>query len=192
MNKSELNEFRLLISDILTLPQKENSGWRFCFHEAYRNAIDEGTLKTVSPRQMKMVLHYFILVNHYDQIESILERDASIPNCVFHCRSNQVHDIALAVFKQIIDFTRSHSFTQLYQKEMILKVIYQDCIFLSTLKLTEQSEFTKIASILVDTFAQMIIPQLPDQEDLKVYDYIFNNKALFREFTEVIHQKLSA
>lgn len=192
MNKSELNDIRSLISDILTLPQKENSGWRFCFHEAYRNAIDESTLKTVSPRQMKMVLHYFILVNHYDQIESILERDASIPDCVFHCRSNKVHDIALAVFKQIIDFTRSHSFTRLYQKEMILKLIYQDCIFLSTLKLTEQSDFTKIASMLVDTFAKMIIPQLPDQEEMKVYDYIFNNKALFREFTEVIHQKLRA
>ncbi len=190
MKKEELCDFRALVSDILSFPQKETSGWRICFHEAYRNAIDEGALKTVSARQMKMILHYFILGNESDYIDSIIDRDARIPDCVFHCRNDQVHDIALAVIKQIVDFTRSQFFTQLYQKELILKVIYQDCIFLSTLKITEHSEFTKIASIIVDTYVEMIAPRLPPQEDLKVYDFIFNNQALFRELKDAIHQKL--
>ncbi len=191
MDKSELTDIKTLISELLTLPQKENSSWRICFHEAYRDAVDEGLLKSVSPRQLKMILHYFILVNHYDRIDAILERDAAILECIFHCQNNQVHDIALAVFKQIVDFTRTQLFTQLHHQEIILKVIYQDANFLSKLKLPAQCDITKIASVIVDTFVEIIIPHLPTNEDFKVYDYMFNNKPLFREFTEAVHKNFN-
>ncbi len=190
LNKNELNDNKTLISETLSLPQKGNAGWKICFHDAYRNAVDEGMLKSVSFGQMKLILHYFILVNQGGLIDSILERDASIVNCILHSQNDQVQNIALAVLKQMNDFTRANVFTHLHHKEILLKVVYQNDNYLSRLKVSTVSDITKFASIIVDTFAELIVPKLPDQEDFKVYDFLFNNKPLFLELTDAIHAKL--
>lgn len=189
MKKDELKEFRLLVNEILELPQKGSSGWRICFHDAYRNAVDDGTLKTVSSKQMKAVLKYIILVNHASKIDNILERDAEILDAIFHCNNDKIHDIALAVIEQLQTFNRMHYLGQLDQQEMILRLIYQDAIHLSTATIKGPIDLNRMATIIVDTYAAMIAPNVPNQPDFKVYDYMFSNRPKFRELLQAVHAK---
>ena len=189
MKMDELKEFRIIVNEILTFPQKGSSGWRVCFLDAYRNAVDEGILKVVSPKQMKIVLKYFILVNHASKIDTILERDAEILDYIFHCNNDKTHDIALAVIEQLMSFNRMHHLGQLDQQEIILRLIYQDAIHLSTTNVKAAKDLDRIATIIDDTYASMIAPNVPNEADFKVYDYMFHNRAKFSELMQTIHTK---
>jgi hypothetical protein len=190
MKKDELKEFRNIVNEILTLPQTVSPGWRVCFLDAYRNAIDDGSLKLVSSTQMKTLLKYFILVYHASKIDTILERDAEVPDYIFHCNNDKVHDIALAVIEQLLAFNRMQHLGQLDQQEIILRVIYQDAIYLSTLKIKAPKDLNQIATIIVDNYIALIAPNVPNEEDFKVYNYMFHNRAKFTELMQAIHTKL--
>ena len=189
MNMDELKEFRIIVNEILTLPQKGSAGWKVCFLDAYRNAVDDGSLKVVSTKQMKAVLKYFILVAHASKIDTILERDAEILDYIFHCNNDKTHDIALAVIEQLMTFNRMHHLGQLDQQEMILRVIYQDAIHLSTASIKASKDLDRMATIIDDTYAAMIAPNVPIEADFKVYDYMLHNRPKFRELQQAIHTK---
>jgi hypothetical protein len=189
MKKDELKEFRLLVNDILALPQKGSPGWRVCFLDAYRNAVDDGSLKTVSPKQMKIVLKYIILVDQATKIDTILERDAGIIDAVFHCNNDKLHQIALTVAEQLQAFNRMNHLGQLDQQEILLRAIYQDAIHLSTVNIKGPIDLNRMATIIVDTYAAMIAPNVPTQPDFKVYDYMFSNRPKFRELLQAVHAK---
>ncbi|MDQ2994420.1 MAG: hypothetical protein M3R00_05680, partial [Pseudomonadota bacterium] len=72
MSMNELKDFRTIVSDSLALPQTGMPGWKICFLDAYRNAIDDGALKSVSSKQMRMALKYFTLVNRSRKINAVL------------------------------------------------------------------------------------------------------------------------
>ncbi len=189
MKKDELKEFRLIVNEILALPKTASSGWKVCFLDAYRNAVDNGTLKVVSSRQMKAILKYLILVDHASKIDSILDRGSEIMNFILHCNNDGVHDIALAVFEQLLTFNRMQIPGQLDHQEIILRVIYQDAIHLSTTCIQAAKDLDRMATIIIDTYTTMIAPQVPTGADFKVYDYMYYNRPKFRELLEAIHTK---
>jgi hypothetical protein len=189
MDKDELKQFRILVNEMLTLPQKGSSGWRACFLDAYRNAIDDGSLKVISSKQMKSILKYLILVGHASKIDTILERDAEIINYILHCKNDKVHDLALAVIEQLLTFNRMQPLGQLDQQEIILRAIYQDAIHLSTVKIKGPKDLDRMATIFDDTYAAMIAPNVPIETDFKVYDYMFKNREKFSELLQAIHIK---
>ena len=119
---------------------------------------------------MKAVLKYFILVAHASKIDTILERDAEILDYIFNCNNDKTHDIALAVIEQLMTFNRMHHLGQLDQQEMILRVIYQDAIHLSTASIKASKDLDRMATIIDDTYAAMIAPNVPIEADFKVYD----------------------
>jgi len=191
MNMTDLKDFRTLASDFLALPQQGTPAWKVNFHDAYRDAFDDGSLKHASAQQMKMTLKYFSLVERARKLPEILDRDAEILNCVFHCNSEIIHNIALAVIDQLLSFNILHPLGQLHQQELILKLIYRDATYLSMIKIRAPHDFDRIATIINDTYAEKIAPELTGQSDLKVYDYLYNNRTKLHELIQLIHEKFT-
>lgn len=189
MKMDELKEFRLIVNEILTLSQKGSSGWRVCFLDAYRNAVDDGSLKVISTKQMKCVLKYLILVGHASKIDTILERDAEIIDYILHCKNDKVHDLALAVIEHLQTFNRMHHLGILDQQEIILRAIYQDAIQLSTVKIKGQKDLDRMATIFDETYEAMIAPNVPVEDDFRVYDYMHKNRKNFSDLLQTIHNK---
>jgi len=189
MKKDDLKDFGSVIAEFLSLPQKGTPVWKICFHDAYRDAIDNGTIKRATTLQMKMVLRYLILVHHTRRLDEIIDRDAEILNSILYCKIDQLHKIALATIRQLMSFNVLNPLGQITHQEIILKLIYEDESHLSLLKISAPQDYDRIATIIIDNYAATIAKELANEADIGAFDYMYINQSQFRDLKQQIHTK---
>lgn len=191
MSIDELKDFRELASNFLALPQTGMQPWKVYFNNSYRDACEDGSMQSISSKQMTMTLKYFELLSHARKLPEILDRDADILQSVFHCKNEQIHDIAIAVINQLVAFNVLHPLGQLHQQDLLLKLLYKDGIYLSLLKIKSQRDLDRIATIINETYAEKIAPELLGQPDIKVFDYMYDNNTKLRDTLHEIHDRFT-
>lgn len=191
MNSNDLKDFCAVINEFLELPQKGTHIWKISFQDAYRDALDDGTLKRASTKQMIMALKYLVLLHHARRLDDIIERDAEILDAILHCKQDLLHEIALATINQLSSFKLINPLGQIAHQEIILKLIYQDEYYLSLLNVDSSQDLNHIASIIIDSYATTIAPALTDTSSIKIFEYMYENLSKFRDLKTSIHNKLT-
>lgn len=184
-----LDDLKPLVDHFLTLPQKGTRGWRVCFIDAYRDAVDDGSLKNVSEGQMRVVLKYFELVNQAGMIHSIMEREAYILGSVFHCNNDMVHEIAIAVIMQLTRYSSFDPLGHLDHQEILLSTLYQDRETLNQVQIRTAQDFERVATSIIQSYKKHISDSMQNQAEIIVPEFLRGNKEKLSIVRKDFHQK---
>ncbi|MCB1827886.1 MAG: hypothetical protein KDH94_05595, partial [Coxiellaceae bacterium] len=175
ISKDELKDMMPLVDHILSLPQKGTQGWKICFLDGYRDAMDDGTLRDVSLAQMKMVLSYIYLVDHAGLIDTILERDVLMLHKIFHCNQDKIHKIAVAIVHQLTRFSTFDPLGHLDHQEVLLAYIYTDIDMLIPVSMKDEKDCDLLAKAIIQSYKKHVSDSRSQQAEIIVPEYIQNN-----------------
>lgn len=186
---NELKEMAPAIDHFLTLPQRGYRGWRMCFIDGYRHAVDDGTLKKPTAAQMRMVLNYYMLVDRAGEIDTIMEREAHLVGKIFRINDDKLHNIASAVIHQLRRFTTFDPLGHLDHQEILLSTLYQDREALTVCEPKCHQDYDQMASAIILSYKRLIADSLSTQHKIIVPDFIQVHQEKLDDVREDIHQR---
>lgn len=156
------------IDHVLSLPKSGTRGWQINFLDAYRESVDDGSLKEVSPAQMKIVLHYFNLVDRAGELAIIVEREAYMLGKILHCQDDTTHNVAMAVIKQLMRLTSFDPLGSIDQQEILLSCLYNHRDIVYGLNVSNEKDYDQIATTITQAYKNLIAVPVNSTNNVKV------------------------
>lgn len=191
---SELSSMSELINHVLTLPNCGTRGWQINFLDAYRDAIDDGSLKEVSAAQMKMVLYYFKLVDRAGELAIIVDRDAYLLGKIMHRQDDKIHNGAIAVVKQLMRLSSFDPLGTLNQQEILLTCLYTHSDILYELNISEENDYDRVASVIIEAYNKFVATPANEANSAQVFvaEFLKRNDEKIKELKLVLNDEFKS